>query len=104
MKEATQKTLAPLLETLRSFACLTEVRPARFHLSGSDFIHFHELPDGVVADVRLMKGRISVPVSTAAEQAELIGRIAETLDSLEARGEREAGVRQCEHRRGRRSR
>ena len=54
MREETIKTLSPLLNVLRGYSVLEEVRTAAFHLEGRDFIHFHdEEPKGIVADVRL---------------------------------------------------
>ena len=86
MKDATLQVLDPLLQALRSYSVLDEVRPASFHLGGRDFIHFHETPVGPVADALLTKGRVSMPVSTGSEQAELLERIDLQLSSLEAHG------------------
>lgn len=84
MKDSTLEILAPLLEVLRAYSVLNEVRPTAFHLDGRDFIHFHEEPEGLFADVRLSRGRVRLPVSTQAEQAELLERIEEKLSSLES--------------------
>lgn len=84
MKQSAFDTLAPLLNALRSYSVLEEVRPAAFHLDGRDFIHFHDEPDGLFADVRLTRGRIHLPVATASEQAELLERIEEQLVALES--------------------
>jgi hypothetical protein len=84
MKTAALERLAPLLAVLRRNSSLREVQPTVFHLAGHDFIHFHETPDGVVADVRLVKGQIRMPAATDAEQAELLERIDATLAKLEA--------------------
>ncbi len=91
MKDSTIETLAPLLNVLRGYPVLQEVRPTVFHLGGRDFIHFHEEPDGLFADVRLSRGRLRLPVSTSPEQAELLDRIEQILLSLEshARGRRQ---------------
>ena len=57
MKATTLATLKPLLDALRGYSVLEEVRPNAFHLNGADFIHFHDQePEGLVADVRLAKG------------------------------------------------
>lgn len=85
MKQATLDAIVPLLEVLRAHPALREARPTEFELDGREFVHFHDEPDGVVADVRLAKGRVSMPVSSSAEQAELLDRIDESLSSLEAR-------------------
>ncbi|MCC5872345.1 MAG: hypothetical protein JJU22_08130 [Gammaproteobacteria bacterium] len=68
---------------------LEEVRPAVFHLDGKDFIHFHENgPEALVADVRLTRGRVRMPVATTQQQAELMERIEQKLGSLEQRSEK----------------
>lgn len=91
MKDSTLETLAPLLRVLRGNPILEEVRPTAFHLDAQDFIHFHEEPEGLFADVRLSKGRVRMPVSTRSEQAELLERIESKLPSLEShsRGKRQ---------------
>jgi hypothetical protein len=72
MKTGNIDCLAPLLAILRSHPALHEVRPCAFHLHGKDFIHFHETPEGIVADVRLATGQIRMSVSTPFEQSELL--------------------------------
>ena len=85
MKESTFEALGPLLEVLRAHPALREVRPATFDLNGREFVHFHEGPEGIVADVLLVKGRLHMPVSSPGEQAELLDRIHDVLESLERR-------------------
>ena len=85
MKRATLDRIAPLLDALRAHPALLEVRPTEFQLEGRDFLHFHDEPDGVVADVRLAEGRVSMPVSSSSEQAEFLDRIDQTLASLDVR-------------------
>jgi len=97
MKSSTLEALAPLLAVLRAHSALQEVRPATFHLDGRGFVHFHEGPEGVFADVLLAKGRVHMPVSSPAEQAELMERIDQVLESLERRErsrQRKGGKRQ----------
>lgn len=72
------------MRALRSYDALEEPRPAAFVLGGRDFIHFHETPDGVVADLLLARGRVRMPVATDAEQAELLDRIEPELASRES--------------------
>jgi hypothetical protein len=84
MKITTFDCIEPLLAVLREYSALKEIRPTAFHLKGKDFIHFHEEPKGIFADVRLSKGRVRMPVSTQQEQAELLERIEETLSSLQS--------------------
>ena len=85
MKDSTLDMLAPLLDALRGYSVLDEIRPAAFHLKGRDFIHFHEAPHGAVADLRLSIGRVQLPVSTNVQQAELLERIEPQLSSIESR-------------------
>jgi hypothetical protein len=98
MKQSTLSLIEPLLEVLRSKAALREVRPTKFHLDGSDFLHFHGEDAGVVADVRLSRSFVRMPVSTPAEQSELLERIDGCLDALEShrRGRQRSGRRRRE--------
>ena len=82
MKTTTLECIAPLLAILREHPVLREVAPTVFHLHGRDFIHFHEEPDGIFADVRLATAQIRMSVSTQADRAELLERIEGTLSSL----------------------
>lgn len=94
MKEHTTQTLAPLLAVLRSYPMLEEVRTAAFYLRGRDFIHFHETTDGVIADVLLANGRVSMPVASPGEQAELLERVEDRLSSLAQHYEKHHDQRQ----------
>ena len=86
MKKATLEVLAPILGVLRAHPALQEVRPATFNLNGRGFVHFHEEgTEAVFADVLLARGRVHMPVSSAAEQAELLERVDQVLQSLERR-------------------
>lgn len=85
MKQTTLDLLGPLLVLLRAHPALREIRPTAFHLDNKDFVHFHEEPEGIFADVRLRKGRLRMPVMSASEQAELLDRIDEALSSLDSR-------------------
>ena len=49
----TLKQLEPLLGRLRSISKLTERKPGTFYLRSSAFLHFHEDPAGVFADIKL---------------------------------------------------
>ena len=82
MKEETRSTIEPLLMVLRGYPMLEEVREAEFYLKGRDFVHFHETPTGVIADVLLSKARVSMPVDTSGEQSDLLDKIESSLESL----------------------
>jgi hypothetical protein len=84
MKRTTIDRIAPLLKMLRAYPALREVRPSAFHLNGRDFLHFHDEPEGIFADVRLTTGFVRMPVSSRSEQWELLERIDHTLSSLDA--------------------
>jgi hypothetical protein len=88
MKHAGPATLArivPLLEDLRARHALRETRPGVFSLHGRAFLHFHDDPSGVFADVRLADAFVRMPVTSAAEQSELLDRIDDCLSSVAAR-------------------
>ena len=88
LKASTLESLALLLSVLRAHPALREVRSAEFALDDKDFVHFHEDSDGVFADVRLKEeGRVHMPVSSPAQQAEFLERIDRTLEALERREE-----------------
>ena len=82
MRQETIEALYILLNFLRSFEILNEVKPTNFHLNGKGFIHFHDEPDGLKADIFLSKGVIRMPANTASEQADVFGNIEPTLESL----------------------
>ena len=85
MKQKALDEIAPLLAVLRANRALHEVRPTEFHLDGHDFVHFHDNPSGVVADVRLKTGRVSMRASSKEEQADLLERIDDYLETLDSR-------------------
>jgi hypothetical protein len=88
LRASTLHSLSPLLDVLRAHPALWEVRRAEFALDDKDFVHFHEDSDGVFADVRLKEeGRVHMPVSSPAQQAEFLERIGRTLEALERREE-----------------
>jgi hypothetical protein len=83
MKQSTLDRIAPLLDALRAHPALREARPTVFHLNDRNFLHFHDEPEGIFADVRLSKGFVRMPVSFPAEQSELLERIEQSLISLD---------------------
>ena len=75
MRQEKIEALSILLNFLRSYEILSEVKPTNFYSNGKEFIHFEEEPDGLWADIFLSKGRLRMPVNTASEQADVIGTI-----------------------------
>jgi hypothetical protein len=89
--------IEPLLEHLRARSVLREKRPGVFYLKSRAFLHFHDDPSGVYADVRLADDFVRMRVSTRSEQSDLLDRIDDCVSRLEARSA-------DEHRRKRRRR
>lgn len=79
MKHATAATLArigTLLGKLRTWPLLKEKSPGIFYLRGRAFLHFHEDPSGIFADVRLDGADFSrFRAGTATEQEALLEAI-----------------------------
>ena len=99
MKHAGPDTLAriaPLLAELRARPGLRESRPGVFELKSRAFLHFHDDPAGVFADVRLAEVFVRLPVTSASEQSDLLDRIDDSLSSVESR---ETGRRRRQARR-----
>jgi hypothetical protein len=83
MRQASLEQIGPLLAVLRAHPAVDEVRPLTFHLDGRDFVHFHDDPGGVEADVRLAEGVLRMRV--ASDPAGLLGHIEECLARLDSR-------------------
>lgn len=88
--------IAPLLGELRARPALREARPGVFELKSRAFLHFHDDPRGIFADVRLADAFVRLPVVTEAQQADLLDRIDACLSTIESR---EAGSRRRHARR-----
>lgn len=89
--------IAPLLAALRARGVLHERRPGVFELHSRAFLHFHDDPSGVFADVRLADAFVRLAVTSRAEQAELLDRIDDCLSAVETRA---TSKRRREKRRG----
>jgi hypothetical protein len=88
MKHAGPKTFArigPLLEELRGRAALREQRPGVFFLKSRAFLHFHDDPAGVFADVRLADEFVRLRVTSRSEQSDFLDRIDDCLEIIESR-------------------
>jgi hypothetical protein len=81
--ESTLKELSPLLERLRTFHELAEKRPGVFYRKSKAFLHFHEYPEGIFADVRLKLESpfARLPATTEAQQSVLLTEIERALRS-----------------------
>ncbi len=77
--------LAPLLEQLRNRRALREKRPGIFYLKSRAFLHFHEDPEGLFADVRLREDFSRLSATSKAQWATLLKRIDERLRDVRAR-------------------
>jgi hypothetical protein len=78
MRHARPETLEgiePLLEELRSVPGLAEKRPGIFYRRSKAFLHFHEDPSGLHADVRFGEEFERVRTETDMEREALMARI-----------------------------
>jgi len=88
MKHAGPRTFAlipELLEELRARTALREKRRGIFYLKSHAFLHFHDDPEGIFADVRLANEFVRLPVTSHAEQCDLLERIDDCLSTIESR-------------------
>ncbi len=67
--------LEPLLRELRLRGRLRERKRGNFTLGSRAFLHFHEDPKGLFADVRLREEFDRFAVNTERQRAELLRRI-----------------------------
>ena len=83
MKHASPDTLAaiePLLRKVRENTSLIQRTPGSFYRKSKAYLHFHEDPTGIYADVRLHGTEfIRVRATTAQEQAHLVSLIVKNL-------------------------
>ncbi len=69
--------LEPLLTEIRRFDGLREPKPGIFYRKASGFLHFHEDPAGLFADLKVGDDYERLPVNTARERRALLRRIAQ---------------------------
>jgi hypothetical protein len=84
MKHAGDKALdalEPILAGLREFACLRERKRGAFYRGSSGFVHFHEDPAGLFADLKRDGEFVRLPVNTRAEIAAFIAQMKRILAS-----------------------
>jgi len=83
MKHAGPTTLAALdslLRHVREHPSLIERTPGSFYRKSNAYLHFHEDPSGIYADVKLNgTGFTRVRATTPQEQAHLLSLIVESL-------------------------
>ncbi len=82
MKHAGQEALdrlEPLLSLLRALPGLREKNRGTFDRGSRAFLHFHEDPTGLFADVRFQDDFERMPVSTAKEQGRLIALVRQAV-------------------------
>jgi hypothetical protein len=68
-----------LLSQLRSQEGLKERKRGVFYRGSSAFLHFHEDPAGLFADVRTASNWERLPVNTRAQQRELVATVKAVL-------------------------
>jgi hypothetical protein len=74
----TLEALSDLLQSLRTRTTLVERRPGIFYVKGTAYLHFHEDPAGLFADLRLGGDWQRFPVNSADERTELLAVIDRT--------------------------
>ena len=86
MKHATDAALDQLdalLMLLRQLEGLREKKRGTFYRKSSAFLHFHEDPKGLFADLRYPDDWHRFPVNTEAEQNALVAAVQDLLKSLQ---------------------
>ena len=71
----TLRTLEPVLERVRKHTVLRERTRGAFYYKSKGFLHFHEDPAGIFADVKLGADFVRLPATTRAEQRALLAKI-----------------------------
>lgn len=67
--------LEPLLGAIRARAVLIERRRGVFYSKGKAWLHFHEDPKGLFADLKVDGGWLRIEVTDEAGQAQLLSRL-----------------------------
>ena len=87
MKHATPKALAQigsLLGGLRRLPDMVERRPGVFYVKGKAFLHFHEDPKGIFADIKIRNDWKRFAVDGARDRSEVLKLAASTLPAVGA--------------------
>ncbi|MGD1069243.1 MAG: hypothetical protein ABSB15_03805 [Bryobacteraceae bacterium] len=77
-------TIEPVLGELRLLDGMRERKPGVFYRKSSAFIHFHEDPAGIFADVRGEAEWLRMPVNTLSDRRELVRLVREILNPLDS--------------------
>jgi hypothetical protein len=77
--DAALDRLEPLLTSLRAMPALREKSRGAFYRGSRAFVHFHEDPGGLFADVRFGDDFERIDVSSATKQQSLVRRIRAAL-------------------------
>jgi hypothetical protein len=97
LRHATPAALArlePLLRELRGCDGLREKKRGTFYRGSSAFLHFHEDPAGLFADVKLAGPEFTrLRTTTAAERRALLSAVRAALSARSAQRSRAAGPR-----------
>jgi hypothetical protein len=84
MKHADERALdqlADLLTAIRTVDGLKEKKRGIFYRKAQAFLHFHEDPTGLFADLRQASDWERFPVNTPAEQAQFLARLTLVLSA-----------------------
>jgi len=83
-----------LLESLRALEMLREKKRGTFYRGSSAFLHFHEDPAGIFADVKLAGSEFTrLRATTGAEQRRLLSAVRRALAAARAPRSPAAGRR-----------
>jgi hypothetical protein len=77
--EAALDSIQPVLLELRQLEGIRERKPGIFYRNSSAFIHFHEDPAGIFADVSRDGEWLRLPVTTASERRQFVRLVNEVL-------------------------
>lgn len=77
-KEALEQ-LDPLLTKVRGFHVLTEKQPGVFYRKSTAFLHFHEDPAGLFADLKVGQSWKRLPVNSGPDRELLLREIRSIL-------------------------
>ena len=81
-RDAALDELEDLLQEVRQrYPALRERKRGAFYKGGQGWLHFHEDPAGLFADLKIDGSFVRLRVSTEAERAKLLHRMKDTLPS-----------------------